>query len=129
MRRCQPTLSSSSSEDDSDGSDIESCFDIEETDADADTDIEGGDYDEEDLPDLEWIAREDNAYPPEYYLDQENSDESEDEDEDYSDNSILLLDMIEDQFHRCTTNMCKRIPPGKCKPSVAALLSPSSNGC
>jgi hypothetical protein len=70
MRRRQPILSSSSS--DSDGLGIESCFDIEDghndtdTEAtDANTDIEAGDYDEEDLA---WIAREDNAYPPEYYL-------------------------------------------------------------
>jgi hypothetical protein len=104
MRRRQPTPSSSSSSD-SDGSDIESCFDIEDghndtdTEAtDADTDIEAGDYNEEDLSDLEWIAGEDNVYPPEYYL---NQDESEDEDEDYSDSSNNLLGMIEDQFHRC----------------------------
>jgi hypothetical protein len=25
--------------------------------------------DEVDLPDLEWLTREENAYPPEYYLD------------------------------------------------------------
>jgi len=105
-RRQQPTPSSSSS--DSDGSDIESCFDIgdeqEETDAeteltDVDTDVDGDD--EADLPDLEWLAREGNAHPPKYYLDQENnSDESEDEDEDYSDGSLLLLDMIKGNFHR-----------------------------
>jgi hypothetical protein len=74
MRRRQPTPSSSS---DSDGSDIESCFDIEneqeETDADteptdANTDVDDVDGDKEDLSDLEWIAGEDNAYPPEYYL-------------------------------------------------------------
>jgi hypothetical protein len=135
-RRQQPTPSSSSSCD-SDGSDIESCFDTgdeqEETDAeteptDVDTDVDGND--EADLPDLEWLAHsdnartvpmdvdaavdgddepdlawlagEENAHPPEYYLDQEdNSDGSEDEDEDYSDGSLLLLDMIEGQFDRC----------------------------
>jgi hypothetical protein len=111
MRRRQqltPSSSSSSSSSSSNGSDIESCFDTgderEETDAeteptDVDTDVDGDD--EADLLDLKWIAREENAHPPEYYLDQENnSDESEDEDEDYSDGSLLLLDMIEGQFHR-----------------------------
>jgi hypothetical protein len=72
-RRQQPTLSSAS---DSNGSDIESCFDTgdeqEETDAeteptDVDTDIDRDD--EADLPDLEWLAGEENAYPLEYYLD------------------------------------------------------------
>jgi hypothetical protein len=106
-RRQRPTPSSSSC--DSDGSDIESCFDTgdehEETDAeteptDVDTDADGND--EADLPDLDWLAGEENAHPPEYYLDQEdNSDESEDEDEDYSDGSLLLLDMVEGQFNRC----------------------------
>ena len=104
-RRQQPTPSSSSS--DSDGSDIESCFhtgdEQEETDVETeptgvDTDVDGDG--EADLPDLEWLAGEENAHPPEDYLDQENnSDESEDEDEDYSDGS-LLLDMIEGNFHR-----------------------------
>jgi hypothetical protein len=104
-RRQQPTPSSSSSCD-SDGSDIESCFDTgDETDAkteptDVDTDVDGND--EADLPDLDWLAGEENAHPLEYYLDQEdNSDESEDEDEDYSNGSLLLLDMIEGQFDRC----------------------------
>jgi hypothetical protein len=105
-RRQQPTPSSFSY--DNDGSDIEGCFDTgdeqEETDtktepADVDTDIDGDD--EADLPDLEWLAGEENAHPPEYYLDQDNnSDEPEDEDEDYSDGSRLLLDMIEGNFHR-----------------------------
>ena len=64
---------------------------------DIDTDVDGDD--EADLLDLKQIAGEENAHPLEYYLDQEdNSDESEDEDEDYSDGSLLLLDMIDDQF-------------------------------
>jgi hypothetical protein len=57
-------------------------------------------YDDTDLPDLEWLAREQNAYLLEYYLDQENnSNESEDKDKDYSDSSLLLLDMIEGNFY------------------------------
>ncbi len=104
-RRRQPIPSSSS---DSNGSDIESCFDTgdeqEETDAETEPTDVGTDVDrddEADLPDLEWLAGEEKAHPPEYYLDQENnSDESEDEDEDYSDGSLLLLDMIEGNIHR-----------------------------
>jgi hypothetical protein len=100
--RQQPTPSSSSC--DSDGSDIESCFDIgdkqEETDTkteptDVDTDVDGNDeadlldlewlaysdsartvpmdvdaaVDGDDEPDLVWLTREENAHPPEYYLD------------------------------------------------------------
>ncbi|TVY22339.1 hypothetical protein LHYA1_G009107 [Lachnellula hyalina] len=91
MRRRQPTPSSSS-DDDSDGSDIESCFDAkdeqEETDAnteptdiDTDTDLVDINIDINrcDEADLAWIIGDDNAHPLEYYLDQENdSDESED---------------------------------------------------
>ena len=61
-----------------------------------DTDFDGGAE-----IDLKWIAGEENSHPPEYYLDQEDdSDGSEDEDEDYSVGSLLLLDMIEGQFHQ-----------------------------
>lgn len=111
MRRRQPIPYSSSS---SEGSDSDSCFDIEteqektDTDTDVedtdptDTHIDGEECDEADLADLAWIAGEDNVHPPEFYLDQENnSDESEDEDEDYREGSVLLLDMIEGLFFRC----------------------------
>ena len=121
----------SSSSSDSDGSDIESCFDTgdEQEETDVDTDVDGddkpdladlkwlayeedhtgavpmdvdADIDGDNETDLAWITGEENAHPLEYYLDQEdNSDESEDEDEDYSDGSLLLLDMIEGQFQRC----------------------------
>lgn len=41
----------------------------------------------------------DKDYPPEYYLNQEDEfDESEYMAEDYSDNSCLLLDCIEERF-------------------------------
>jgi len=104
-RRQQPTSGTSS---DSDGSDIESLFDTgdeqEESDAETnltDVDTNVGEDNKADLPDLEWLTGEENALPPEYYIDQENnSDVSEDEDEDYSDGSILLLDLIEGNFHR-----------------------------
>ncbi|KAH8759530.1 hypothetical protein F5882DRAFT_431795 [Hyaloscypha sp. PMI_1271] len=91
-RRQQPTPSSSSSS--SDGSDIESCFDTGDEQEETDAETEPTDVDTD-------LAGEENAHPPEYYLDQENnSDESEDEDEDYSDGSLLLLDIIEGNFHR-----------------------------
>jgi hypothetical protein len=62
---------------------------------DVDTDVDG-----DDEADLAWIAGEENAFPPNYYIDQENnSDESEDEDEDYSNGSMLLLGMIKGQFN------------------------------
>lgn len=160
MRRRQPRPSSSSS--DSDGSDTESCFDIkdkyeqDDTDTeltDGDTDIndcEGGD--EADLADLAWIDEEDNAYPPEFYLVQENnSDESDNEYEDYSDNSILLLDMIEARFHRYIpfslisifffyrivdltlskgiVNIQDRIRPRRCELCLFVVLGSSSVRC
>jgi hypothetical protein len=53
-----------------------------------------------DLLDLEWLAREENAHLLEYYLDQENnSNKSEDKDKDYSNSSLLLLNMIKGNFH------------------------------
>ncbi len=73
MRCCQ--LASSSSFDNSDVSELTSCFDTEdevrETNSntnptDVDTDIEG-----EDKANVSWIIEEDKDYPPEYYLNQE----------------------------------------------------------
>jgi hypothetical protein len=103
MRRRQPAPSSSS--DDSDVSELESCFDtkdeVEETDSDTnptdvDTDIKG-----EDKADVSWMIEEDKDYPPEYYLDQEEEFEKfEDANEDYKDNSILLLDRIKERWNR-----------------------------
>ncbi len=102
-RRQQPTLSLSSSSD-TDGSDVKSCFDTtdeqEETDAetkviDVDTDVDGDD--EADLPDLEWLTGEDNAYLPKYYLKQDdNSDKSEDDDEDYKESTARQRNRIKD---------------------------------
>ncbi|TVY28264.1 hypothetical protein LHYA1_G003305 [Lachnellula hyalina] len=100
MRRRQPILSFSRN-DDRDGSDIRSCFDaedkLEETDADTEpTDIDIGGCNKVDLA---WIAGDDNAYPLKYYLDQENdSNESEDKGEDYSESSFLL-NRIKAQFY------------------------------
>jgi hypothetical protein len=92
------------SADDSDGSENDSCFDVEsnveETDydtnpTDVDTDIEGGDE-----ADISWITEEDKDHPPEYYLIQEEGpDDSDNEDDEYANNN-LLLDGIEERWHR-----------------------------
>jgi hypothetical protein len=139
MRRRESTPSSSSS--DGDGADIESCFDVknEQEKTDADTDPTDVDTDVDDIDDVEggddadlaWIAGEDNANPPEYYLDQENnSDESEDEDEDedYMDTTVALLDMIEAQFDRYVPSSIY-VPSSLCLPPSLGLLGlPSSLG-
>lgn len=100
---CHSQLASSPF-DDSDVSELESCFDTEdevETDSDTnpmdvDIDIEG-----EDKANGSLKIEEDKDYPPEYYLDQEEEfDEFEDAKEDYKDNSILLLDGIEERWNR-----------------------------
>ena len=63
---------------------------------DVDIDIEGGDE-----ADILWKIEEDKDYLLEYYLDQEEEfDEFEDANEDYKDNSILLLNGIEEQWNR-----------------------------
>jgi hypothetical protein len=50
---------------------------------------------------MTWITEEDRDYPPEYYLNQEEDlDESDDENEDYADNSILFFDGIEERWYR-----------------------------
>ncbi|CAG8982679.1 hypothetical protein HYALB_00000958 [Hymenoscyphus albidus] len=122
MRHFQPTPNASL--DDSNTSDTESCFDTEGEHKESDVDTEPTDIDSDiegyNDTDLAWIAGEDNAHPPEYYLDQENnSDESKDEDEDYSANSILLLDMIESQFIR----YCKYIQKDPVQVMQAISLS------
>jgi hypothetical protein len=49
------------------------------------------------------VIEEDKDYPPEYYLDQEEEfDKFEDANEDYKDNSILLLNGIEERWNRQT---------------------------
>jgi hypothetical protein len=47
------------------------------------------------------MIEEDKDYPPEYYLDREEEfDEFKDANEDYKDNSILLLDGIEERWNQ-----------------------------
>lgn len=88
-------------------SDSESCFDVENNvvDSDSDTiptdidsDVEdnarGGDSDTTDVDtDVE-------DHPPEYYLHQEDDSDSDDEIEDYRDNTLCLISGIEQRFYR-----------------------------
>lgn len=53
----------------------------------------------------------DRDYPPEYYLSQdENFDESEFAEQDYGDDSCLLLDYIEEYFFQYTTSLFAKRP-------------------
>jgi hypothetical protein len=90
------------SSDNSHSSDTESCFDTDiegETDSNTnltnvDTNVEGENKGE---LDISWIINKDKDRSPEYYLNQEEEfDEAEDVNEDYKDNSIVLLDRIEE---------------------------------
>jgi hypothetical protein len=102
MRHRQPAPSSS--DDDGDALELESCFDTEdevgETNSDTnltdvDTDIKG-----EDKADVLWMIEEDKDYLLEYYLDQEEEfDEFEDANKDYKNNRILLLNGIKEQWN------------------------------
>jgi hypothetical protein len=100
MRHPQPDDCSSSDEDEL--TDIESCFDTDKDSGsdtnptEVDTDVE-----EDDEADLSWLCDEDEDHPPEYYLQQlDDFDESEFTSEDYSENSINLLDLIEERWNR-----------------------------
>ncbi|KAI9763719.1 MAG: hypothetical protein M1839_006317 [Geoglossum umbratile] len=98
------------SSDDSNESDIESCFDSEDEESDPDTNPTDVDTDVEgdNRADISWLLDEDKDHSPEYYLNQEDEfDESEYMDEDYSDNSCLLLDFIEERFFQYCKYTCK----------------------
>jgi hypothetical protein len=97
--RCHQQADCSSN--DSNGSDIESCFDTEDEKSDPDTNLTDVDTDVEgdSGANISWLLDENKDHPPEYYLNQEDEfDESEYINEDYSDNSCLLLDFIEERF-------------------------------
>jgi hypothetical protein len=97
-RQLLPTTSS----DKSDGTDLESCFDTAgeagETDThtnptDCNTDVEGGD----EAGGMSIDKDEDKDHSAEYYLGQEDEfGESKYMAKDYSDNSCLLLDFIQE---------------------------------
>ena len=92
-----------SSPDDSDGTDLESCFDTENEDSDPDTNPTDTDTDIEPDgdADVSWLVKQDNVHLPEYYLQQENEfDDAEFDIEDYRDNTLHLFDLIKDRWHR-----------------------------
>jgi hypothetical protein len=91
--------------DKSEDSDMDSFFDTEDEDDNADGKTDPTDLDAHnevgDDADLAWITGEENAHPPEYYLNQDaDGGELDDEREHYSNNSLLLLDMIETLFYQ-----------------------------
>lgn len=99
MRRREVTDCSSA--DDVDGSDTES---DEASDPDTDlTDIDS-DVDRDDNEDLSLLLdgmQDGEDYPPKYYLNQEDEFvESDYDKEDYSKNSVLLFNVIEDRWLR-----------------------------
>ncbi|KAI9867510.1 MAG: hypothetical protein M1813_009069 [Trichoglossum hirsutum] len=66
------------------------------------------DIERDDGADAPWLLDEDKYHPPEYYLNQgDEFDESEYIDEDYSNNSCLFLDFIEDRLFQYCKYICK----------------------
>ncbi|KAI9761204.1 MAG: hypothetical protein M1840_002004 [Geoglossum simile] len=107
MRHCQQADCSSN---DSNGSDIESCFDTENEESDPDTNSTDVDIDVErnSGADISWLLDENKDHPPEYYLNQEDEfDKSKYMGKDYSDNSCLFLDFIEERFFQYCRYTCK----------------------
>ena len=85
--------------DNSNRSDIESCFDTKNEKSDPDTNLTDVDTDVEgdSRADISWLLDKNKDYLPEYYLNQEDEfDESEYINEDYSNNSCLLLYFIKE---------------------------------
>jgi hypothetical protein len=93
--------------DESDDTDLESCFGTENEDSDpdtnptdTDTDVEPDDDIDDDI-DVSWLIKQDNVHPPEYYLKQEEEfDEGEFDTEDYKDNTLRLFSVIKGLWHR-----------------------------
>lgn len=101
--RRQPSPTSFS--DEGDDTDLESCFDTSDEAGSTTSDTVVTDYgtDVEDGDEGRGLflagENEDEDHPPEYYLNQEETfDESEYMDEDYGENTSLLLDFIEERF-------------------------------
>lgn len=97
MRRRE--VADCSSADDGDDSDTEL---NEASDPDTDPTHLDSDMDKDNTADLSWLLneiKEGEDYPLEYYLNQEDEfNESEYEKEDYSDNSVLLFNVIEGRW-------------------------------
>jgi hypothetical protein len=101
--RLRRQTSPSSSPDESDSADLESCFDTECDGSDPDTNPTDDDTDIEldDDANVSWLVEQNNIHPPEHYLEQENDfNEAEFDTEDYGDNTVLLFDVMKDRWHR-----------------------------
>lgn len=98
MRRTRAVSPASTSED-SDGTDVDSCFDEEDNATTSDTDTDVDTNLDEKADELFFIDEdEDNDHPPEYYVRQEDEFDESDIDEDYAESSCTLLDYIEGRF-------------------------------
>ena len=103
-RRQRRNRSSSLSDKYCDGSDGDSCFDKEDeswgSDSDTNTTDVDTDVEVEDKIDMPWITQEDEDQPPEYYRNLEEEPESDDENEDYKEGSLSLINGMEERFQR-----------------------------
>ena len=91
------------SDNNSDGSDGDSCFDEGESrGSGSDTNATDLDTDDEreDKMDMPCVTQEDEDRPPEYYRNLEEEPVSDDENEDYKEGSLSLIDGMEERFQR-----------------------------
>jgi hypothetical protein len=102
QRRSRSSLPLSDNSNDS--SDGNSCFDKDDEPrgprsdtgaTDVDSDVEGGEK-----IDTTRIIQEGKDHPPEYYCNMEEDPESDDENKDYKEGSLSLIDGIEERFNR-----------------------------
>lgn len=105
-RQLQGRVSLPLSDNSNDGSDGSSCFDKEDEPGEYGSDTSTTDLDSDveavEKIDTTRISQEDQDHPPEYYRNLEEDPESDDENEDYKEGSLSLIDGMEERFDRCT---------------------------
>lgn len=93
MRRRQPAINLTSDDD----TDAGSYFDTKDKDSDPDTSPidTNTNVEPDDDAKASWLVEQDNVYPPEYYINQENEfNKAEFDTKDYKDNTLLLFNII-----------------------------------